>query len=396
MKPEHSTGSPTPGASSRSWRSTPDSPNSIHKPPSAAWSPTRSAGGGCAKSSHCVPRTDLEGVLNYVDALNEPHRTMLAGTILREAKGRNDIQTAFAARFSLHQELDRARALGSRRHRSGGCLARRLVPRCQIPPRIAQPRRNPVGTVRSRGSLRSRRRPRGRAASRQRGEPAFVSEWMRAGPGTLALDWILALPPSRHREAITTALNTQARTNPEAALADAGSIWGIVFSFNGLVRAWPGIGLPTNRRRQPTGRWPKSHPQCPPELIHTVMYTINPFLARRRPFRSHRASTDALQRAAAFKSVFATWAQTDVRAAARWIAASPQPPVDPTADIIPAVRQAGSGRSVRLAHVPGRFPASSRRSTDLRSRQGVAPPGEAPWLTAYPTDLPRRAPPDSS
>ena len=56
-------------------------------------------------------KTDPDGVLNYVDALDEPHRTMLAGTIVRESKGRDDIRTAFAARFSLHRDLDRARAL---------------------------------------------------------------------------------------------------------------------------------------------------------------------------------------------------------------------------------------------------------------------------------------------
>ncbi|MCY4058887.1 MAG: hypothetical protein OXG44_12875, partial [Gammaproteobacteria bacterium] len=71
------------------------------------------------------------------------------------------------------------------------------------------------------------------------------------------------------------------------------------------------------------------------ELIHPVMSTI----ARSAPEDAISLASrldDALQRAAAFRSVFATWAQSDVRAAARWIEASPQPPSDVAYQLIPA------------------------------------------------------------
>ena len=70
------------------------------------WWGLREAIALCAKS-------DPDGVLDYVDVLEEPVRTMLARIILRESKGLDDIQNAFAARFSLHRDLDRARALES-------------------------------------------------------------------------------------------------------------------------------------------------------------------------------------------------------------------------------------------------------------------------------------------
>ncbi len=54
------------------------------------WWGLREAIALCAKS-------DPDGVLDYVDVLEEPVRTMLARIILRESKGLDDIQNAFAA-----------------------------------------------------------------------------------------------------------------------------------------------------------------------------------------------------------------------------------------------------------------------------------------------------------
>ena len=277
-------------------------------------------------------KTDPDGVLNYVDALYEPHRTMLAGIILREAKGRNDIQNAFAARFSLHRDLDRARALEAADTDPAGAWHAALSLDAGFRPgslyliATRWARSDPVAAFEAAAALPD-------AQLRDSVEPAVVSEWMRVDQDA-ALDWVLGLPPSSHREGIATALNTLARTDPEAALValvDLGDR--VLVQRLSLRMAWNWASYDPQAALD--WAFAQASSQMPGELIHTVMYMI----ARSSPADAISLASrldDALQRTSAFKSVFATWAQKDVRAAARWIDASPNPPVDATAEIIPA------------------------------------------------------------
>ena len=277
-------------------------------------------------------KTDPDGVLNYVDALDEPHRTMLAGMILRESKGREDIQTAFAARFSLHRDLDRARALEAADTDPRGAwhaalsLDARSRPGSLSLVATQWARSDPVAAFEAAAALDD-------AQLRDSVKGRVVSEWMRADQDA-ALDWVLALPPSGHREAIATALNTLAGTDPEAALATLVDLDDRVLLQRLSSRmAWNWASY----EPQAATDWAlaQASSQMPPELIHTVMYTIT--LSSPEDAISFASRLDdPLQRTAAFKSVFATWAQTDVRAAAQWIDASAQPPVEATAEIIPA------------------------------------------------------------
>lgn len=277
-------------------------------------------------------KTDPDGVLNYVDALSEPHRTMLAGTILREAKGRDDIQTAFAARFSLHRELDRVRTLESADTDPAGAWQAALTLDARSRPGSLSliatqwARSDPAAAFEAAAALAD-------TQLRESVEGRVVSDWMRTDRDA-ALDWVLALPPSRHREAIASALNTLAQTDPEDALAtlvDLGDRTLIQRLSSRMAWRW------ATYDPQAASDWAlaQTSSQMPPELIHTVMYTVTLSSPEDAISLAWRLD-DALQRTSAFKSVFATWAQTDVRAAARWIDASPQPPVDAAAEIIPA------------------------------------------------------------
>ena len=281
-------------------------------------------------------KTDPDGVLDYVDSLDEPHRKRLAGIILREAKGRDDIQTAFAARFSLHRELERARALEATDTDPAGAwhaalsLDARSRPGSLYLVATQWARSDPAAAFEAAASLAD-------TQLRETMEGHVVSAWMRADQDA-ALDRVLALPLSNHRQAITTALNTLAQTDPKAALGtlvDLGDR--ALLQQLSLNMAWRWA----NYEPQAASEWAfaQASSEMPPELIHTVMYTI----ARSSPEDAISLASrldDALQRTAAFKSVFATWAQSDVRAAARWIDASPQPP-DVTAEIIAAYAKLG-------------------------------------------------------
>ncbi|MDE0660069.1 MAG: hypothetical protein OXI79_10520 [Gammaproteobacteria bacterium] len=276
--------------------------------------------------------TDPDGVLDYVDALDEPHRKMLAGIILREVKGRSDIQNAFAARFSLHRELDRARTLEAADTDPAGAWHAALSLDARSRPGSLNliatdwARSDPVAAFEAAGALAD-------SQLRENVERAVVSEWMRNDPDA-ALNWVLALPTSSHREAIATALNTLARTDYKAALdtlVDLGDR--ILVERLSLRMAWNwGTSEP---RAAFDWAVAETSSQMQVELIHPVMSTI----ARTAPEDAISLASrldDALQRAAAFRSVFATWAQSDVRAAARWIEASPQPPSDAAYQLIPA------------------------------------------------------------
>ena len=276
--------------------------------------------------------TDPDGVLEYVDALDEPHRKMLAGIILREAKGRPDIQNAFAARFSLHQELDRARAMEAADTDPAGAWHAALSLDARSRPGSLNliatdwARSDPVAAFEAAGALAD-------TQLRESVERAVVSEWMR-NDRDAALDWVLALPTSSHREAIATALNTLGRTDYETALdtlVDLGDR--VLLERLSLRMAWTWGNYDPQAAYDWAVAQASSHMQG--ELIHPVMATI----ARTSPEDAVSLASrldDALQRAAAFRSVFATWAQTDVRAAARWIDASPQPPSDAAYQLIPA------------------------------------------------------------
>ena len=277
-------------------------------------------------------KTDPDGVLDYVDALDEPHRKMLAGIILREVKGRGDIQNAFAARFSLHRELDRARALEAADTDPAGAWHAALSLDARSRPGSLSliatdwARSDPLAAFEAAGALAD-------TQLRQNVERAVVSEWMRNDPDA-ALDWVLALPLSSHREAVATALNALAGTDHKAALdtlVDLGDR--VLLGRLSLRMAW------TWGNYDPWAAYDwavaQTSSQMQGELIHPVMSTI----ARSAPEDAITLASrldDALQRAAAFRSVFATWAQSDVRAAARWIEASPQPPSDVAYQLIPA------------------------------------------------------------
>lgn len=277
-------------------------------------------------------KTDPDGVLDYVDALDEPHRTMLAGIILRESKGLDDIQNAFAARFSLHGYLDRARALEAADTNPAGAWHAALWLDAGLRPgslnlvAMEWARSDPVAAFQAASALAD-------TQLRDDVHRTVVSEWMRTDPDA-ALDWVLALPPSSHREAIATALNTLARTDPKAALStliDSGDR--VLIQRLSLRMAWSWA----NYDPQAATDWAfaQASSKIQSELIHTVMYTI----ARSSPEDAISLASrldDALQRAAAFASVFATWAETDVRAAAAWIDASPRAAGDAIEAIVPA------------------------------------------------------------
>ncbi|MDE0045313.1 MAG: hypothetical protein OXU19_05545 [bacterium] len=277
-------------------------------------------------------KTDPEGVLDYVDALDEPHRKMLAGTILREAKGRSDIQNAFAARFSLYAELDRARALEAADTDPAGAWHAALSLDARSRPGSLNliatdwARSDPVAAFEAAGALAD-------SQLRENVERGVVSEWMRNDPDA-ALVWVLALPLSSHREAVATALNTLARTDHKAALDTLVNLGDrVLVDRLGLRMAWTW----GNYDPQAAYDWAvaQASSQMQGELIHPVMSMI----ARSAPEDAISLASrldDALQRAAAFRSVFATWAQSDVRAAARWIVASPQPTGDAAYQLIPA------------------------------------------------------------
>ena len=276
-------------------------------------------------------KTDPDGVLDYVDALDEPHRKMLAGTILREVKGRGDIQNAIAARFSLHRELDRARALETADTDPAGAWHAALSLDARSRPGslnlIARDwaRSDPVAAFEAAGTLAD-------TQLRENVERAVVSEWMR-NDRDAALDWVLALPTSSHREAIATALNTLARTDYKAALDTLVELGDrVLVGRLSLRMAWTWGSYDP----QAAYDWAvtQTSSQMLGELIHPVMSTI----ARSAPEDAISLASrldDALQRAAAFRSVFATWAQSDVRAAAQWIVAS-QTPSDAAYQLIPA------------------------------------------------------------
>ena len=276
-------------------------------------------------------KTDPDGVLDYVDALDEPHRKMLAGTILREVKGRGDIQNAIAARFSLHRELDRARALETADTDPAGAWHAALSLDARSRPGslnlIARDwaRSDPVAAFEAAGTLAD-------TQLRENVERAVVSEWMR-NDRDAALDWVLALPTSSHREAIATALNTLARTDYKAALDTLVELGDrVLVGRLSLRMAWTWGSYDP----QAAYDWAvtQASSQMLGELIHPVMSTI----ARSAPEDAISLASrldDALQRAAAFRSVFATWAQSDVRAAAQWIVAS-QTPSDAAYQLIPA------------------------------------------------------------
>ena len=277
-------------------------------------------------------QTDPDGVLDYVDALNEPHRKMLAGIILREVKGRVDIQNAFAARFSLHRELDRARALEAADTDPAGAWHAALSLDARSRPGSLSliatdwARSDPFAAFEAAGALADTR-------LRENVERAVVSEWMRNDPDA-ALNWVLALPASSHREAIATALNTLARTDYKAALDTLVDLGDRVLVERLSLRIVWNWGTYEPRAAFDWAVTKASSPMQV-ELIHPVMSTI----ARTAPEDAISLASrldDALQRAAAFRSVFATWAQSDVRAAARWIDASPQPPSDAAYQLIPA------------------------------------------------------------
>ena len=278
-------------------------------------------------------KTDPDGVLDYVDALDEPHRKMLAGIILREAKGRGDIQIAFAARFSLHRELDRARALETADTDPAGAWHAALALDARSRPGslnvIAKDwaRSDPVAAFKAASTL-------AEPQLRNSIESSVVLEWMLVDQDA-ALDWVLALPISRHRDAIGTALNILAQKSDYKAALDTLVDLGdrILVEQVALRIAWTwGSDDP-----QAAYDWAvaRASSQIQGELIHPVMSTI----ARTEPEDAISLASrldDALQRAAAFRSVFTTWAQSDVRAAARWIVASPQPPSDAAFQLIPA------------------------------------------------------------
>ena len=142
--------------------------------------------------------TDPDGVLDYVDALDEPHRKMLAGIILREVKGRSDIQNAFAARFSLHRELDRARTLEAADTDPAGAWHAALSLDARSRPGSLNliatdwARSDPVAAFEAAGALAD-------SQLRENVERAVVSEWMRNDPDA-ALDWVLALPLSNQAQ----------------------------------------------------------------------------------------------------------------------------------------------------------------------------------------------------
>ena len=333
-------------------------------------------------------KTDPDGVLNTVDALGEPHRAMLAGIILREAKGRDDIRNAVAARFSLHRDLDRARALEAADTDPAGAWYAALSLDAGLRPGSLHlvatewARSDPLAAFEAAAALPD-------TELRDRVEPVVVAEWMRADRDA-ALAWVLALPPSSHREAIATALSTLARTDPEAALdtlVDLGDR--LLVGRLSLRIAW---------------NWASYDPQAaldwafaqaaspmPGELIHTVVSSI----ARSSPTDAISLASrldDALQRTAAFQSVFATWAQSDVRAAARWIDASPKPPVGAVVQIIPAYAKLDpeeafdwlmSQDAGQSGHVPLLISEvakeSPRRSRHLVDR---LPAGPAKWRAA--------------
>ena len=277
-------------------------------------------------------KTDPDGVLDYVDALNEPHRKILAGTILRETKGRPDIQNAFAARFSLHRELDRARALEAADTDPVGAWHAALSldassrPGSLILVATEWARSDPMAAFEAAAALTD-------TQLRDSVERAVVSEWMRHDSDA-ALNWVLALPTSSHREAIGTALNTLARTDYKAALdtlVDLGDR--VLVERLSLRMAWTWGSYDP----QAAYDWAvaQASSQMQGELIHPVMSAI----ARTAPEDALSLASrldDALQRAAAYRSVFATWAQSDVRAAAQWIDATPQPPSDAAYQLIPA------------------------------------------------------------
>lgn len=277
-------------------------------------------------------KTDPDGVLDYVNLLQEPHRTMLAGIILREAKGLDDIRNAIAARFSLHRDLDRARALeAADTDPAGAWHAALSLDAGSLPGSLYLvardwARSDPVAALQAAGALAD-------PQLRERVEGTVVSEWMRADRDA-ALDWVLALPPSSHREAIATALNTLARTDSKTALdtlIDLGDR--VLVERLSLRMAWTW----GNYDPQAAYDWAfaQASSQMQGELIHPVMSTIARTAPEDAISLAYRLD-DALQRAAAFRSVFATWAQSDVRAAARWIDASPQPPGDAAFQLIPA------------------------------------------------------------
>ena len=277
-------------------------------------------------------KTDPDGVLNYVDSLGEPRRMMLAGTILREAKGRDDIQNAFAERFSLHRELDRARALENADTDPASAWHAALSLDAGSRPgslylvATQWVRSDPAAAFDAAAALAD-------TQLRDRVESAVVSEWMRADRDA-ALDRVLTLPPSSHREAIAAALNTLAQTDPEAALASLVDLNDrILIQRHSSRMAWRWVTY----EPQAAYDWAfaQASSEMPSELIHPVMYTIALSSPEDALSLASRLD-DALQRTSAFKSVFATWAQTDVRAAARWLDASPNPPVDAAAEIIPA------------------------------------------------------------
>ena len=228
-----------------------------------------------------LPRPTPTGVLNYVDSLGEPRRMMLAGTILREAKGRDDIQNAVAERFSLHRELDRARALEAVDTDPAGAWHAALSLDAGSRPgslylvATQWARSDPTAAFDAAAALAD-------TQLRDRVESAVASEWMRADRDA-ALDRVLTLPPSSHREAIAAALNTLAQTDPEAALASLVDLNDrILIQRHSSRMAWRWVSY----EPQAAYDWAfaQASSEMPSELIHPVMYTIALSSHRRRPF----------------------------------------------------------------------------------------------------------------